>query len=63
MFVLLHKWNNTISVYKCISHALASKAQWQIFICTLSLQTLEPYSEPRRNGQRGHQSEEDKFGD
>ena len=30
MFVLFHNWNNTISVYKYISHALASKAQWQI---------------------------------
>jgi hypothetical protein len=30
MFVLFHNWNNTIAVYKYISHALASKAQWQI---------------------------------
>jgi hypothetical protein len=30
MFVLFYNWNNTISGYKYISHALASKAEWQI---------------------------------
>jgi hypothetical protein len=63
MFVLFHNWNNNIFVYKYISHALASKAQWQILFAHNKLQSFEPHSEPRGNGHTGHQSEEDKIGD
>jgi hypothetical protein len=60
---MFHKWDNTIFVYKYISHTLASKVQWQILFAHNKPQSFEPYSEPRGNGHTGHQSEEHKIGD